>query len=100
MTGVRALVQRPARKMHLAVQSADLSWTTFCDLQVADEGTTRYLLDTVGGVRPALVKQQRGAIALAARPGLCAHCRRFTMLVELLQQDAAYGVAHEYRLTA
>lgn len=101
MTGTRALVQRPHRKMHLAVLAPDAaSWTTFCDLTVAADGAEVWLYDAVGGATGHLVSQLHGIIAERPAGALCAHCRRFVLLISLLRHDALHGPAYEYGLTA
>lgn len=85
---VRALIKRPQRKMHLAVLDAEHgTWVTYCDLHVsADEHTVAWEYDAVGGPTTRLVRELRALIR--PRSGqLCAHCRRFVLLIELLHAD-------------
>lgn len=104
MTGIRALVQRPRRKMHLAAFDAELRcWVTFCDLYVAaDEQTAvhRWSGDWSRGVTRRLVDELRRVTRQAAKPGVCAHCTRLLMLMQLLQHDRAHGHGHEYGVAA
>lgn len=102
MSGVRALVQRPRRKMHLAALDVELGcWFTFCDRAiVADAETAVHRFDAIGGATRRLVTQLRGIVASRPAGSLCAHCSRFVMLIALLEADQAHGVLAEYRRAA
>lgn len=98
MTGRRALIRRPRRKMHLAhYEPLEGVWVTWCDLLVADdEQTAVHEYTAVHGVRSRLVKELQGIVRDHSGGHLCAHCRRFLLLIELLQHDRSHGVAYEY----
>lgn len=105
MTGVRALVQRPGRKMHLATFDLPAGvWLPFCPTPAIanDERTVvwRFGKAIGDGVNPRLVGELRGIVSERPAGDVCRHCERFLLLIQLLEQDRAHGIAHEYRLTA
>lgn len=98
VTGIRALVQRPRRKMHLAQLDVEVgAWATFCDLFVAaDERTEVWRWDAVGGVSQRVVNELRRLVAQRPAGSMCAHCRRMQLVLELTQHDRLRGVLAEY----
>lgn len=86
--------------MHLAHLDSELrAWVTWCDyIVVHDDKTAVHEYDYIHGITQKTINQIDGIVRDHGH--LCANCRRFVMLMKLMQHDRMHGLAFQYTFAA